>query len=269
MGHLNGVNYPNVIGFKTLLVKIFGTVLAVTGGLCIGKEGPLAHIGANIAIMTAYMPIEGFRNLQNDVHKRQLMAAGVSAGVSAAFGAPIGGSLFSYEISKPNTFWTFSMLWRIFFCSALSTFTLSVLESLWSDEPFTLSDQATLKFGKLEDEENSFLDLPAAVIIGCICGLLGALFIAVNTKLGMYRKKYITKPWQKILESLIFALLTATAFYGAVLGMQQECVTSTIAGSFRFKCEEGTYNPLASLVFNTEGGTIKQIMNIPVEMQNN
>lgn len=68
------------------------------------------------------------------------MAAGVSAGVSAAFGAPIGGSLFSYEISKPNTFWTFSMLWRIFFCSSLSTFTLSVLESLWSDEPFTLSD---------------------------------------------------------------------------------------------------------------------------------
>eukprot|EP00351_Strombidinopsis_sp_SopsisLIS2011_P003652 CAMPEP_0116876788 /NCGR_PEP_ID=MMETSP0463-20121206/8649_1 /TAXON_ID=181622 /ORGANISM="Strombidinopsis sp, Strain SopsisLIS2011" /LENGTH=195 /DNA_ID=CAMNT_0004523581 /DNA_START=54 /DNA_END=641 /DNA_ORIENTATION=- len=70
MGHLNGVNYPNVIGFKTLIVKVFGTVLAVTGGLCIGKEGPLAHIGANIAIMTAYMPIEGFRTLQNDVHRR-------------------------------------------------------------------------------------------------------------------------------------------------------------------------------------------------------
>jgi len=63
MGHLNGVNYPNVLGFKTLFTKIWGTVFAVTGGLCIGKEGPLAHIGANIAIMTAYMPFEGFRTL--------------------------------------------------------------------------------------------------------------------------------------------------------------------------------------------------------------
>jgi chloride channel 7 len=52
------------------------------------------------------------------------MAAGSSAGVAAAFGAPIGGALFSYEISKPNTFWSFSMLWRVFFSAAVSTFML-------------------------------------------------------------------------------------------------------------------------------------------------
>lgn len=48
MGLLNGVNYPGAIGFKTLFVKCFGTTLAVCGGLCIGKEGPLVHIGANV-----------------------------------------------------------------------------------------------------------------------------------------------------------------------------------------------------------------------------
>jgi len=55
------------------------------------------------------------------------MCAGVSAGVSAAFGAPIGGALFSYELSKPTTFWTFAMIWRTFFCCSCSTFTLSFL----------------------------------------------------------------------------------------------------------------------------------------------
>ena len=51
MAMLNGVNYPDAIRHRTLLVKMFGTVLAVCGGLCIGKEGPLAHIGACLGAM--------------------------------------------------------------------------------------------------------------------------------------------------------------------------------------------------------------------------
>ena len=53
MGLLNGINYPLAIGFRTLLVKCLGTLFAVTGGLTIGKEGPLAHIGANIGAISA------------------------------------------------------------------------------------------------------------------------------------------------------------------------------------------------------------------------
>lgn len=70
MSILNGVNVPEIIGFKTLITKICGTVLAVSGGLCIGKEGPLAHIGANIGVMVSHMPVGFFRCLHNDVYKR-------------------------------------------------------------------------------------------------------------------------------------------------------------------------------------------------------
>jgi H+/Cl- antiporter ClcA len=60
---------------------------------------------------------------------REFVAAGISAGVSAAFGAPIGGALFAYELSGPSTFWTLKLIWRNFFCASIATFTLAVLVS--------------------------------------------------------------------------------------------------------------------------------------------
>jgi chloride channel 7 len=70
MGLLNGINYPNAICLQTLFVKCVGTVLAVSGGLAIGKEGPLAHIGANVGALVAHLPFKGFYALRNDVIKR-------------------------------------------------------------------------------------------------------------------------------------------------------------------------------------------------------
>lgn len=272
MGLLNGINYPGAIGLRTLLVKCVGTIFAVSGGLTIGKEGPLAHIGANVGALVCFLPIKGFHALRNDVIKRQMIAAGASAGVSAAFGAPIGGALFSYEISKPNTFWTFSMLWRVFSACSICTFLLGILNSLWSGKTFSLNDTGALKFGKLDDEESSLLDLPAAVIIGVVCGLLGSLFIFVNINLGILRKRYITKNWQKIAEALTFAFISASIFFGVVVAREGDCRIKPEGVEsehyVKFRCTgENEFNPLASLIFNTEGGTIRQLLAFPSELK--
>lgn len=87
------------------------------------------------------------------------------------------------------------MLWRVFFASSLATFLLSMYSSLGQGTAFSLTDSAALKFGTLDDHESSLLDLPAAVVIGIICGLLGALFIHVNVNLAIIRKRRITKNW--------------------------------------------------------------------------
>ena len=152
-----------------------------------------------------------------------MIAAGASAGVSAAFGAPIGGALFSYEISKPNTFWTFSMLWRVFAACSVCTFLLGIYTSLWTGMTFSLSDTGAVKFGALDLEEPSLWDLPAAFIIGGVCGLMGSLFIYVNVNLAIYRKKYITKWWHKIAEALCFAFVTSTVFFCVVLARPNNC----------------------------------------------
>ena len=44
--YLNGVNIPRLMRFKTLLGKTIGVIFSVTGGLPVGKEGPMIHSGA-------------------------------------------------------------------------------------------------------------------------------------------------------------------------------------------------------------------------------
>jgi H+/Cl- antiporter ClcA len=128
MGLLNGVDSPDFISLRALFVKFFGVGLAVSGGMTVGKEGPLVHMGAIVGYAVAYLPIGITKYFRNDFEKRKLMAVGIASGVSAAFGAPIGGALFSYELSKPNTFWSFSLTWKVFFASTISAFILSILK---------------------------------------------------------------------------------------------------------------------------------------------
>ena len=67
--------------------------------------------------------------------------------------------------------------------------------SFYEGTLFSLDDTGALKFGKLTDAESTLMDLPAAIIIGVVCGLLGSFFIYVNISLGMLRKKFIKKNW--------------------------------------------------------------------------
>lgn len=150
IGYLNGINYPGTFGFNTFTTKVFGVVLAVVGGLCVGKEGPLAHIGGNLGLASLYLPIPGFEYFRNDTNKRFLIAAGTSAGVSAAFGAPIGGALFAYECSKPNTFWKFSVIWKVFFSCATAVFSFALFNAMARGQNALTVTSAVLKFGDID-----------------------------------------------------------------------------------------------------------------------
>ena len=86
-----------------------------------------------------------------------------------------------------------------------------------------MTDAATLKFGYLEPEENSLLDIPAAIVIGAVCGCLGSFFIYVNINLAIKRKKYINTNCKKISEAIFFAVLTSSVFFMAVFLRRDNC----------------------------------------------
>ena len=224
MGMLNGINYPGAIGFATLITKVLGILFAVVGGLAIGKEGPLVHIGANVGVMCMYMPFAWCSFIHNDWHKRQFIAAGGAAGVAVAFGAPIGGALFAFEISRPNTFWHFQLLWRVFLTTSVACFTLALLQAMQTGAPLNLTDSGAIKFGIVAGSyENLPLDIVAAIIIGIICGLLGAGFINFTIWSGAQRKKYLTTNRRRVMEAVGLAFVTASCFYLAVMLYPNNC----------------------------------------------
>jgi chloride channel 3/4/5 len=86
-------------------------MLSVSAGLNLGKEGPMVHIACCIGKQVTGYP-ETFLKFvvlgnilsylfpkygKNEAKKREILSAAAAAGVSVAFGAPIGGVLFSLE----------------------------------------------------------------------------------------------------------------------------------------------------------------------------
>ena len=132
----------------------------------------------------------------------------------------------------------------------------------------SLSSAAVLKFGTLTQLYSPIADFPGALIIGAICGVLGAIFVDVNTRLGRLRKVYINTNLKKIVEVLFFSALTSTCFFMACMS-SSNCKTKSTTGDreyYEFRCPDGEYSPLATLLFNTEGGTIRSIMDFNLKV---
>ncbi|KAK0355604.1 hypothetical protein LTR59_008246 [Friedmanniomyces endolithicus] len=119
---LSGFVIPNFLDFKVLFVKGFGAIFAVATGMCLGKEGPFVHISTCVG----YLVARQFPKYRNNGRKmREMLSAACAAGLSVAFGAPIGGVLFSYE--EISTYFPRKVLWRAFVCSLFAAIVLKAL----------------------------------------------------------------------------------------------------------------------------------------------
>lgn len=90
--------------------------------MCLGKEGPFVHISACVGYLVA-TKFPKFRD--NGRKLREMLLVACAAGLSVAFGAPIGGVLFSYE--EISTYFPRKVLWRAFLCSLCAAVVLRAL----------------------------------------------------------------------------------------------------------------------------------------------
>ena len=82
--------------FNVLVYKFIGGLICLGTGLSLGREGPSVQMGACIGEGIS----EKTKKLDNE--KKYLITSGASAGLSAAFNAPISGVMFSLEETHKN-----------------------------------------------------------------------------------------------------------------------------------------------------------------------
>ncbi|KAJ6624915.1 Cl-channel protein [Mycena sp. CBHHK59/15] len=201
----------------TLVIKAIGLALAVASGLSLGKEGPLVHVSCCLAYLLSRF-FKQFRN--SEAQQRKLLAAAAAAGVSVAFGSPLGGVLFGLE--ELDTFANESeVMWRGFVASAVAAVSLQ-----WVN-PFGTSKLVLFQVTSVSDTWRAFELIPW-LTLGVIGGILGSLLIKINVEVALYRRNSVLHEWP-VLEVVGASAITAAISYlvfqasELVANLFQEC----------------------------------------------
>jgi len=281
--YLNGVQMEKVVRLRTLFAKCGSVIFTVASGLFAGPEGPMVHVGAIIgaAISKWYADVvlggatdwTTFNSLRNDADSRDFVTYGAAAGIAAAFRAPIGGVLFILE--EGASFWSTKMTWRAFFCSCITLLTVIIMDrALRIDGEDMTSNFSFGKFSEVMlvgDRYPYFLiELTLFFLMGCLGGVLGALFVHFNGILADWRKRYMLNDSRKrFIEILIISSLTAWMTFTVPLiwhvcsDMPTDMSGYTsdektlISRLVQFDCPANQYNQVASLFYVDSNTAIK------------
>ncbi|KAK0654144.1 H(+)/Cl(-) exchange transporter 5 [Lasiodiplodia hormozganensis] len=192
---LSGFVLHGYLGLRTLVIKSIGLILSVASGLSLGKEGPYVHIATSVGNIACriFAKYSG-----NDAKRREVLSASAASGVAVAFGAPIGGVLFSLE--EVSYYFPPKTLFRTFFCCIASALTLKFLN------PYGTGKIVLFEVRYLSDWH--FFELFAYIIVGVIGGVLGALFIKASKLWAQTFRRIPIIKGNPLLEVFLVALLT-------------------------------------------------------------
>ena len=146
------------LSLKIIVVKTVSSLLCVFGGGAIGREGPTLQISASIF----YVLGKKFRGYIQQLSLDIWILAGAAAGLAAAFNTPLGGIVYAIEelgrehFNRVRTI----VLWSV---------VISGLVSQWLVGSY-------LYLGNPTTGPIAFGEIPAAIVIGIVGGLMGSSF---------------------------------------------------------------------------------------------
>lgn len=183
---LSGVHLHRYLSARTLCTKLLALVLARAARLSIGIEGPLVHLTACAA--SALLGTRAFGSIgAQPAARKAILAAASAAGVVATFGTPVGGVLFSIEVTA--THYLVPSLWGGFFC-ALCTVGLFQLTgasrhlSLAPRAPLVAAGADAAQLGTARGARLVCARFALAAAVGVCMGLCAALFVAAFRRLA-------------------------------------------------------------------------------------
>lgn len=217
---------------------------------------PRADIFSNII-----SSLSGFRN---DIDRRDLISIGVAVGFASAFGAPVGGLLYSIE--EASSFYSLALMWRTLAATALGTFMIAIYHG-------DLSRYSILSLGEMTSADNAellnrFHEIFWYLVVGICGGLLGALFNASYQVTSYGRQKFYSE-W-KMTEVAVISFLTSTITFllPFLLPVSMTCVTAReTSAKDRFNCQPGEFNQVASILLGSRDEALNNILTDPTMFQ--
>lgn len=212
---LSGFVIPNFLDLKVLVVKAIGATFAVSTGMCLGKEGPFVHISTCVGYLVAsrfpkyrdngrkmrgeLVPKLDTRTANQLMLNPEILSAACASGLSVAFGAPIGGVLFSYE--EISTYFPRKILWRAFLCSLTAAMVLRELNPTGTGKLVLFETHYGTSY-----EPVHYL---VFVLLGVAGGIFGGVFCKANFIWSKWFRKYSLIKQYPVFE--VFLVVAATA----------------------------------------------------------
>uniref|UniRef100_A0A669E592 Chloride channel, voltage-sensitive 1a n=1 Tax=Oreochromis niloticus TaxID=8128 RepID=A0A669E592_ORENI len=229
---LRGVVLKEYLTLKAFIAKVIGLTAALGSGMPVGKEGPFVHIASICAaVLSRFMSF--FSGVyQNPYCYTDILTVGCAVGVGCCFGTPLGGVLFSIEVT--STYFAVRNYWRGYFAATFSAFIFRVL-SVFNKDAVTIT--ALFRTNFRMDFPFDLQELPAFAVIGIFCGFLGAFFVYLNRQVVLFMRRpnamtrFLTK--HRLLFPAVVTLIIATLTFPPGFGqfmagelMPRECINS-------------------------------------------
>ena len=197
------------------LASALASLITLSSGGSSGREGPVVHLAAVISSWVSN------RIHADGVTGRDLLGCAVAAAVSASFNAPIAGALFALEVVLRH----FAV--HAFAPIAIASVAGTVISRLEFGDvtEFTLPAEGALAF---------YVELPAFVILGLLCGLVAvglmrAIFVADDVGNWMQRGMGLPAILRPALAGLLLGAIAI--FFPHIIGVGYETTSAALTGS--------------------------------------
>ncbi|MEB3150965.1 MAG: chloride channel protein [Sphaerospermopsis sp.] len=205
-------NVPIKLSWRVALIKLLSAIIALGSGITLGRQGPTVQVGAGLAAgMSRTFPT-------SPEHRRQMIAAGAGAGLSAAFNAPIAGVLFIIEELLQD------LSGLTLGTAIIACFIGGVISRLLGGGSLQLNLE-------LMDYSSQFSlqEIPIFLLLGVLAGLLGAVFNhGLIFSIKTYRRLHISLSLRVALAGLISGLIVALLpeYYRDNAGLREYMIAS-------------------------------------------
>ncbi|KAL5112652.1 H Cl exchange transporter 3 [Taenia crassiceps] len=186
-------------GIPEIKTILSGFIIRGYLGLSLGKEGPMVHMASCCGNILSYLfP----KYSKNEAKKREILSAAAAAGVAVAFGAPIGGVLFSLE--EASYYFPMKTMFRSFFCAMVSANLVRMIN------PY--GDEHLVMFQIDYKAQWHIAELIPFAMLGIMGGIFGTLFNRSNLFICRLRKTTWLGKYP-VREVLSITLVTAVLSY--------------------------------------------------------